>query len=322
MLTRFPISHPIDNSNYNNNNLHQYDPYILINDTILIDNDWFLSLSEHIKKLIHDRLNGNYELGKVEIPHPIQKDNDSKMLKTVYDSYIDGFDYNIWYNANIPNIPQNVNMIYIPNSVKKILTSMFKYNIQSDDEEFLSFKNEINKYIIPNTPYFVRLSGTSGKNENSLEELYSVDEIINHLTSNKLFVFQEYEREKDTYLIIMPWNYLINPRCEFRLFVVNGKLTGASIQKWYELIQHSSEELEGFEKALSNITFLNEINYSSFIADVYVDLDTDTCHLIEINPFGAHCGAGSSLFNWVTDYDMLHGIDYCPQLRYQSIINY
>ena len=323
MLIRYPISPPIDKSKYNNNNLHQYDPYILKNDTIFIDYYWFESLTDYTKKLIYSRLNGNYELGKVPIPHIIQEDNTKKMLTTVYQTYLDGFDYNIWYEPNIPNGPQNVKMIHISNKIKKIFIDIFKFNNKYDDnKKLLKLKNKINKCLIPNQPYFVRLSSTSGKNEKSLKEFYTADQIINHLTSNKLFVFQEYERDKDTYLILIPWNEYIDPRYEFRIFVIDGKLTGASIQCWYELIQHSSDELETFEYALSNIEFLNVFEYSSFIAEVYIDMDTKICHLIEVNAFGAYCGAGSSLFNWIDDYDLLHGIKGVPQLRYQSIINF
>jgi hypothetical protein len=321
MLKRSPICPPIVKEDYNNNNLHQYDPYILKDDTIIIDHDWFESLTTYTKNMIIRKLNNNFKLEPVTVPHEIQTDNDKKMLKDVYQSYIDGFDYNIWYDPTIENMPQNVNMIKIPNTVKQILSDMFKGNKINDDTDLVLFKKEIEKYVVGDH-VFIRLSGTSGKNEKSLRKLYNVDEIIKHLTSNKLFVFQEYDVDKDTYLIIIPWNKKIKPRNEFRLFIVNGKLTGASIQKWFMPIQHTSEELEAFEEVLSNIPFLNSFEYKTFVADVYVDVETKTCHLIEINPFGAHCGAGSSLFNWEKDYDMLHGLCDVVEFRYLSSINY
>lgn len=63
-----------------------------------------------------------------------------------------------------------------------------------------------------------------------------------------------------------------------------------------------------------------------FVADVYVNVNTKICHLIELNPFGAASGAGSSLFNWYKDYDLLYGINHDKnkeiELRYLSIIEY
>lgn len=45
--------------------------------------------------------------------------------------------------------------------------------------------------------------------------------------------------------------------------------------------------------------------------------------LIKLNPFGAHCGAGASFFNWHTDHDLLYGkTNNDPELRYLSAINY
>ncbi len=63
--------------------------------------------------------------------------------------------------------------------------------------------------------------------------------------------------------------------------------------------------------------------YKDFVGDVYIDMDEKVCKLVEVNPFGAHCGAGSGLFNWITDYDILYGnSSEEPELRYLSIINY
>tara|TARA_R110001599_G_scaffold91574_1_gene240561 strand:+ start:2005 stop:2157 length:153 start_codon:yes stop_codon:yes gene_type:complete len=48
---------------------------------------------------------------------------------------------------------------------------------------------------------------------------------------------------------------------------------------------------------------------------------TQTCHLIELNPFGAHSPAGSSMFNWIQDRDILYG-NVPAELRYLSAINF
>jgi hypothetical protein len=116
----------------------------------------------------------------------------------------------------------------------------------------------------------------------------------------------------------MPWNNNLQERYEFRIFVVNYKLVGASQQNTKQLYSYSSKELKMIEKALNNITFLTTIPYINYIADVYCH--NGICYLIEVNPFGAHSGAGSSLFHWIDDYKLLHGYS-DPELRYLSIIN-
>ena len=318
MIKRKPIPTNINPQDYNNNNLHEFDPYILTKDNnLIIDEEWYLSLTDHIRNLIDKRLDGKYKLGKVNVPHVEQrKDTIDKLLTTVYQAYLEGFDYNVWYSSDIPDGPKDVKLIEMSNRVKE---NLLNKNVTDLDE----FKNDIQAYLELGKSYFVRLSSTSGKNEKPIRPFDNPDTIIKHLMSVKLFVEQEYSQNKETYLIMIPWNNTIDPRCEFRIFVVNNKLTAASPQRYWELHQHSSEELEAFEHALTNIGFIGKVPYHTFVADVYIDVETKICHLIELNPFGAHCGAGSSLFNWYTDYDLLHGLtEDEPELRYLSAINY
>lgn len=336
-IKRVPIAPNIDRNNYNNHNLHEYDPYILDSSgdnsdkqKVIIDQVWFDSLTGYVKSLIEERLTGQYILGEVKVPHAIHKDIPDKLLVAVYQSYIDGFDYNIWYHPDLPCGPSRKAMIIpISNEVKKCL--MYDVNL---DEELSDFETEIQHKFesdavldgIEHQSYFVRLSSTSGKNERSVPPLTCGKDVVRHLIGNRLFVDQEYNRlNKPSSLIMIPWNNKINPRFEFRIFVVNNRLVAASPQKWWELIQHTGEELELFEEAFSRVEFIgHELNpYHTFVADVYVDPESRSVKLIEFNPFGAHCGAGSSLFNWITDYDLLHGkVTEYAELRYLSAINY
>lgn len=329
-IKRVPIAPNIDRNNYNNHNLHEYDPYILDSSEqkVIIDQVWFDSLTGYVKSLIEERLTGRYVLGEVKVPHSIHKDTPDKLLVAVYQSYIDGFDYNIWYHPDLPSGPSGKAMIIpISNEVKKCL--MYDVDL---DEELSYFRSEIQQNIERNGgedgdgSYFVRLSSTSGKNERSVPPLTCGKDVVRHMIGNRLFVEQEYNRSnKPSALIMIPWNDKINPRFEFRIFVVNNRLVAASPQKWWELIQHTGEELELFEEAFSRVEFIgHSLNpYHTFVADVYVDPESRSVKLIEFNPFGAHCGAGSSLFNWITDYDLLHGkVTEYAELRYLSTINY
>jgi hypothetical protein len=315
----------IDHKEFNNGGLLEYAPYELDNDSsLIIDKEWFESLTDSIKSWINTRLSGNYTLGDVHIPHAPDKDTPDKKLLQVYQSYLDGFDYHVWYNPDIPFGPKNVRLIQIPKETKKAL-------LNKDETQLATLKGEIDECIHKgtSTSYFIRLSSTSGKNEKPVRPFTNSQDIISHLLSMKIFESREYEREnKDTYLIIMPWLTHIDPRFEFRIFVVNNKLTAASPQYWFEHHQHTSDELEAFEYALKNIKFINNAPYNTFVADVHINVETKTCHLIELNPFGAHSGAGASFFNWCDDYDLLHGLhgikeeDGVAQLRYLSAINY
>lgn len=317
MLIRNPI-YPDPNFDCNNKNIHEYAPYIIRDGVHIIDNEWWLSLNQHCRDLISAR--ADFILDKVDIPHDFQFDDDSKFITKVYKSYIDAFDYQCWFPniAHLDNVPSGVVILPISQELKDIFVRM--YNHETIESDILDeFKERLRDSMIGGRDYFVRLSSTSGKNIKSVRPFNNIDDIITHITSHKLFVEQEYKREKDSCLILIPWNDDIDDRFEFRIFVVDGKLTGASQQNVRKLYHYTSGELEMIEHALNNISFLNQTSYKTYVADVYC-LD-GVCKLIELNPFGAHSGAGSSLFHWITDYEVLHG-NQPAQLRYLSVINY
>ena len=325
MLVRKPLYPDMDNV-CNNRNVHEYTPYIIGETGNIIDESWWNSLSSDCKELLRQKT--NFTLGNVSVPHKFQFDTDEKFLKTVYKIYIDSFDYNVWYQhvRQLENTPKGVILIPISDDIKRMFVKLYEQQQswgELHDTAFKQLYNKIQSYM-NGEEYFIRMSSTSGKNEKSLRSFTRTDDILDHITGMKLFVDQEYKRlDKESYLILIPWNNQIESRHEFRIFVVNNKLTGVSQQNRYDLYQHSTEELEAFESALNNISFLDKCPYATYVADVYVDIQTKRCCLIELNPFGAHSGAGAALFNWMVDYELLHGLtDKPPELRYLSVINY
>ncbi len=303
---RRPIPININYYDYNSNNHYEYTPYIVRESKLIIDSRWFASLTPFIQTLICSRV--VFELDLVEVPHKRQYDD---CLTVVYQSYLDGFDYNVWYNSKIPGIPQDVQMMLIDDVIKDLILNKKPLPV--------SFENEISTLMQDGQPYFVRLSSTSGKNECPVRPYLCASDVVNFLTHCSIFVGREYKRAKPTYLILMPWNSHIDARNEFRLFIVDGRLTAASPQKWWEAHAYTMNELEGFQRILSSLEFIQNVSYRTFIADVYLDVDHLQCHVIELNPFGAHSGAGSSLFNWITDFELLHGQQENAELRYLSV---
>ncbi len=293
---------------------------MIIDGRNIIDSTWWDSLSVYCKDIINKKIN-NFTIENIIIPHDFQFDNESKFLTLMYKCYIDSFDYHVWYSylKNQIYVPQNVVLIPIYADVKKIFVTLYTNNKKySDDIALKQLKNDIEINMKADTQYFIRLSSTSGKNEKSLVPFSNASDIISHISSLKLFIDQEYNREKESYLILIPWNNDIDDRYEFRIFVVDGKLTAVSQQNARKLYHYSSEEIDIIEYALNNISF--NVPYTTYVGDVYINIETHTCHLIELNPYGAHSGAGAALFNWIDDYDILHGLSDSPEFRYLSII--
>ena len=328
MLIRKPIYPDKDALVCNNRNIHEYCPYVIKDNTNVIDKRWWDTLTPYCQNLIRTRI-ANFVLDDVSIPHEFQFDNNEKFLTNMYKSYIDSFDYHVWYPLieQLNDTPKNITMIFIPVELKVIFVELYEqqksWKSYVDNQVVKKFHDELSS-CMKEIEYFVRMSSTSGKNEESVNIFASADDIIQHISSVKLFVDQEYRRlNKDSYLILMPWNYAIEAKYEFRIFVVDGILTSVSQQNRYDLYNYTAEELEIIVNALNNISFLKSCGYATYVGDVYIDMETEVCKLIELNPFGAHSGAGAALFNWKTDYDILHGKnDSQPEFRYLSVINF
>ena len=86
----------IEYRDYNTNNLHENDPYV-VNDEgeLIIDEEWWNSdVPEYSKELIRSKV--QFKLGKVEIPHEVTFDMD---LVIVYQAYQEGFEFPHWYKS-------------------------------------------------------------------------------------------------------------------------------------------------------------------------------------------------------------------------------
>lgn len=101
----------------------------------------------------------------------------------------------------------------------------------------------------------------------------------------------------------------LDPDNEFRLFVFGYNLRAISQYKCYNYIekyQDSSMRSHIYELICK---WWNDVNkkftFSDFVADI-VFLDNDEIKLIEINSYGPGLLAGSALYNWDVDYDILH----------------
>lgn len=317
---------PSERSQYNNGGLHEYDPYMIIDGKNVIDPNWWDSLTPDTKKLITHRLDNNFTWEKITIPHVIQKDNDSNFLTVVHVLYKDSYDYNVWYDENIPEYPQGVKQIEITQDMKPEMAQSYKLDWETIDRSspIRELKSQLDEFLQQNPgEYFIKLSSTSGKCQKSVEPFSQTKDIIKHITSTKIIRDQEYKRlDKPSFLIMIPWNDNITKKYEFRMFIVNRKITAISQQFWDQLYQYSTEELDIIEEVLLGVQFIKHMPYNDCVADVHVDIENKRCNLIELNPFGAHSGAGSALFNWITDYDLLQGLKLEPEFRYLSIINY
>lgn len=113
-------------------------------------------------------------------------------------------------------------------------------------------------------------------------------------------------------LYLLPW-LNINQKKEFRVFVFNKKITAISQQNLYQRFENDCS-YDNLEKIINNYcTIICTYFYDEIIHKIDIDnftydfaiLDNDTPYFIEPNSFGKEYAAGSSLYDWIIDDNIL-----------------
>ncbi len=202
---------------------------------------------------------------------------------------------------------------------KSVLIDLSRDNIQSlishryDDHILIEKIDSAIKILTSNTDdkVFVKLFSVSPKDEFS--------EPIDLTAKNSLQVLQLLTKSKRTFdslqynikTGIMLRQYIpnLNSDNEFRLFIFGYNLRAISQYKCYDVIEKYQDpkiRLCIYQMICSWwIDIEKKITYSDCVIDI-VFLENDEIKLIEINSYGPGLLAGSALYNWVYDYDILH----------------
>lgn len=307
--------------NCNNNNVKNYTPYYIVGDAMYIDKSWYYDLLDLTKERFQSVVS-YYKLNpiftNINVPHDNLNVKYENMYIDFYKVYLRQYDYENWYNSDInDNQNMDVKIIKISHNDVKILDEFAeKYfkkitnkDLEKISKKFIQEIDDVIQYFKKKNiiKFFVKLSGTSGKKDHELVPLFDTHDIIKFISH---YTFKsEYKKiynktyDINVHLIIMPWNDMFdNKKYEFRAFMYNNKLTCISQQVWFDSHQYSKNELEHFKHIFLN--FENKSILKNATIDLYIQ--NDKIHVIEYNPFGPYSASGSSLFNWITDYDKIH----------------
>ena len=186
----------------------------------------------------------------------------------------------------------------------------------------IKYKLHFDKFFNNDVGYFVRTENVSLKyGMHGIGPYFNFKSIIESLVTSTI----EHDpmksiESKCLKLYLFDW-LNIDPSMEFRVFVHNHKVTCISQQNLYERHKyfHSLTELE-INNSIHSITnkitdYLSKLfeldhyvksNIKSFTIDMAI-ID-DQPYLIEFNSFGSEYAAGSALFHWILDRDLLYGI--------------
>jgi hypothetical protein len=232
----------------------------------------------------------------------------------LYDALCGAYNAHEWYNS-IKNHTFNSVLIDLSAAEMKSLAK-----IQFDD----SLISKIDKAIVEllsinGDKCFVKLYSVSPKDEHSTPEDLTAKtgkEVLELLTSRSrtYTTICEYAKLNQSHGIMLREFAAINPNMEFRLFVYGNCLRAISQYKCYTVLFTDNVERKRIYNAICKWfpTVERDIIYSDYIVDIVLD---NSIKIIEINSYGPGLRAGSCLYNWKIDYDIMH-YSSVPDIRF------
>ncbi len=164
--------------------------------------------------------------------------------------------------------------------------------------------------------YFVRVNNVSLKyGEHKEGPYYSFRQILESIVSS--IRGHSPIKEDTTELVIYFLDWVnINPKYEFRVFVFENKITAISQQNLYSILfEEYTDNPEKFEQDIKpkldlvvNYFYSVMIQKIDWISSYTFDfaIVDDQPYFIELNCFGKEYAAGSALFHWLLDENILY----------------
>jgi len=211
-----------------------------------------------------------------------------------------------------------------------LITGRFPSFMQEDLDDLAEYidsriKTAGNPWNENGAEFFVRLDDCSPKDNNGgLRPLQKGSQIISQILTSKrcmLRIESSNSQRSNINLVLKIWRRDIDIRNEFRVFVVEQKVTAVSQYHWFEDCGWGREPkksrvpfvIMGICQLFDNIKEL--LPFRSCVYDTHVKFLNDDVgefvlvELIEFNPWGAHVSSGSALFHWIRDFDILNGLN-------------
>ncbi len=163
--------------------------------------------------------------------------------------------------------------------------------------------------------YFVRVNNVSLKyGQHKVGPYYSFKQILESIVSSISGHTPIYPDTSELTIYLLDW-VEIKPKDEFRVFVFENKITAISQQNLYSLLFEEDKNKKDFESELkSKLNLIENYFYSVMINKItwvksytfdFAIINSQP-YLIELNSFGKEYAAGSALFHWILDEDILY----------------
>lgn len=190
-----------------------------------------------------------------------------------------------------------------------IHTGRFPKSFEDERDMYAEFITKQYPSIFDGRDYFIRTETVSLKyGQHKAGPYTEMTKILESLVTSIDGHTPIYDNTTELTLYFIPWEQLSLDR-EYRGFVCNHRLTALSQQHVYNLyhgadIKRDAEiVLKYFHEVMrERITFLPDYSFDIAI------LEGDQPYFIEMNCFGTQYAAGSALFGWIEDHDILYGV--------------
>ncbi len=193
------------------------------------------------------------------------------------------------------------------------LTGQFSKLYVEELEDTVKELDKLYGHLFDGTGYFVRTENVSLKyGVNKTGPYYNIKTILESLVTSTNGHSPIYHDTNSINIYLIPW-VNIDPKYEFRIFVFNNQITGISQQNLYSKLLNDDDIQK--EKIIPKLKSINEFfnsdikNKVNWINNYSIDfalIDGVKPYVIELNSFGQEYAAGSALFHWIIDHDILY----------------
>jgi hypothetical protein len=192
-------------------------------------------------------------------------------------------------------------------------TGKFSELYREELNDFLNKYSPMYQHLFDGTGYFVRSENVSFKyGQHGIGPYYSLKEIIESCVSCVKGHRPIYPDTTSITLYLLEW-VNIKPYDEYRVFVSNNKISAISQQHLHnvypelnnnqQIIQTLKNIYDYFESNIKHV-ITNTDSYTYDFAFVNDNLEP---FFIEQNSFGKEYAAGSALYHWLIDENILYG---------------
>jgi len=198
-------------------------------------------------------------------------------------------------------------------------TGKFPSSFDDEKANMIERYKFVEKYF-QEAKYFVRCNRVSLKyGQHGVGPYYTFEQIIESLVTcieNHTPIKDKNKDSEPLTLYLLNWQKFDKYK-EYRIFICNNRISAISQQNIYEVNEFLNsftyeECIKIVQKHVGIIyeRFENHIKKKITHTENYcmdaVILENDSLYFIEINSFGAEYAAGSALFHWINDEDILY----------------